>query len=283
MPDTAKIAIRASTQTHLEIEDIQEGIVILKDGGACLVLTTTAFNFGLLSEKEQDATIYAYAALLNSLTYPIQLVIRSSHKDISAYLKLVDEAETKARKELIREQIAHYRQFVQDTVRKNNVLDKQFYLAIPMSALEIGAAKSMAQKIKREKKLPFKKEYILQRAKDSLHPKKDHLIRQLNRLGLQGRQLETQELIRLFFNIYNPESEGQQFADSKQYQTPIVQSARSGKIKSPAPAIKPEPTSPPEAKKELPSAAAPPEAKLTPDQPEENLRQKIDGLVKESS
>ncbi|MBM3205847.1 hypothetical protein FJZ41_03315, partial [Candidatus Shapirobacteria bacterium] len=66
MPDPANIAIRASTQDHLEIEDIKDDLVILKDGSCALVLSTTAINFGLLSEKEQEATIYAYAALLNS-------------------------------------------------------------------------------------------------------------------------------------------------------------------------------------------------------------------------
>ena len=82
MADPAKIAIRASTQQHLDIEDIQDDLIILKDGSCCLVIAATAINFGLLSEREQDATIYAYAGLLNSLTFSIQIVIRSQRKDI---------------------------------------------------------------------------------------------------------------------------------------------------------------------------------------------------------
>ena len=95
MTDPTKIAIRASTQDHLEIEDIQEGIIILKSGSSCLIIGTTAINFGLLSEKEQEATIYAYAALLNSLTFPIQIFIRSTRKDITSYLVLLAEREKK--------------------------------------------------------------------------------------------------------------------------------------------------------------------------------------------
>jgi len=202
MIDTTRIAIRASTQDHLEIEDIKEGIVILKDGSTCLVLSITSINFDLLSEKEQEATIYAYAALLNSLTFPIQVIVRSQQKDVSAYLNLI-----------------------KDTVQRNNVLDKKFFLVIPMSAIEIGAAKAMAANFSpKKRKLPFAKNYILERAKINLYPKRDHLIRLLGRLSIKGKQLETEELIKLYFDIYNPESTGQQMVSTNQYQAPIVQS-----------------------------------------------------------
>ena len=129
--DPLKIPIRASTQEHLEIEDIRDDIVIMKDGSCCLVLLTTAINFGLLSEKEQDATIYAYAALLNSLTFPAQIVIRSQRKDVTAYLKLLDREMAKQTNKLLKEQIQKYRNFVEEIVKKNNVLDKEFYVIIP--------------------------------------------------------------------------------------------------------------------------------------------------------
>ena len=96
--DPTKIPVRASTQEHLDIEDIQDGIIILRDGSCCLTIATTAINFGLLSEKEQEATIYAYAGLLNSLTFSIQIVLRSQRKDISSYVNLVRQAEEKETK-----------------------------------------------------------------------------------------------------------------------------------------------------------------------------------------
>ena len=181
MPDPAKIAIRASTQEHLEIEDIKDDVVILKDGSCCLVLATTAINFGLLSEKEQEATIYAYAALLNSLNFTVQIVIRSARKDISSYLSLLEERENKEERKLIKEQIIKYRQFIQETVQKNNVLDKDFYLVIPMTSLELGVAKTLRKSVSRQKNLPFDKDYILQQAKINLYPKRDHLLSQLYR------------------------------------------------------------------------------------------------------
>lgn len=222
--DPTKIPIRASTQEHLDIEDIQDGIVILRDGSCCLVIATTAINFGLLSEKEQEATIYAYAGLLNSLTFSIQVVLRSQRKDISGYVKLVKRAEEKETKKEIKIQIEKYRQFIEETVAKNEVLDKKFYIVIPMSALELGVKQALTSAFA-IKKLPFDKDYILQKAKTNLYPKRDHILRQVARLGLKGKQLNTQELIQLFFNIYNPEVKGQQLTTTEQYQRPMVEPA----------------------------------------------------------
>jgi len=225
MTDISKIAVRASTQDHLEIEDIQDGIVILKNGNACLVLAVSSINFDLLSEKEQEATIYAYASLLNSLTFPIQIVIRSQQKDISAYLKLLDETAEKTKRQIIKKQILQYRHFIQETVQKNNVLDKKFYLTIPMSALETNPGKVLAATLNPKKsRLPFSKEYILQKAKINLYPKRDYLLSQLTRLGIRGHQLETKDLIKLFFDIYNSASHGQQIIEAKEYQAPMMQS-----------------------------------------------------------
>ena len=219
--------IQATTQEHLDIEDIVENIILLKDGSAAMVLTTTAVNFGLLSESEQDATIYAYAALLNSLTFPIQILIRSHRKDISGYEKLLAEQEVRAIQPQNKERIRKYREFIQETVRERNVLDKKFYITIPFSVMELGVTKSATALVKgRRRGLPFPKDYIIKRAKMALDPKSDHLVHQLARLGLKARQLTTKELIQLMFEIYNPDSaQGQILASPKEYETPLVKAA----------------------------------------------------------
>lgn len=221
------VPIKATTQQHLDVEDIIENIIILKDGSAATIITTTAVNFGLLSEAEQDATIYAYAALLNSLTFPIQVFIRSHRKDITNYQKLLSEQETRSPKPENKERIKKYREFIEETVRQKNVLDKKFYLIIPFSILELGVTKSTSPFSKKgHTSLPFPKDYLVNRAKMALEPKRDHLIHQLTRLGLRARQLTTKELIQLIFEIYNPDSyHGQTLASPQDYQTPIVQPA----------------------------------------------------------
>lgn len=214
--------IQASTQEHLDIEDIRDDLVILKDGSCCLILTTSAVNFGLLSEPEQDATIYSYAAFLNSLSFPIQIIIRSQPKDISYYLELLKKAEDTQEKPLLKNQINKYRVFVEAIVKDNQVLDKKFYVSIPFTAIELGLSSSLSQSVKSKKTLPYSKEYILEKAKMSLYPKRDHFISQFSRLGLKARQLTSQELLELFFQIYNPENVGQKLGAPKGYSFPLV-------------------------------------------------------------
>jgi hypothetical protein len=226
--DPLKIPIRSSTQSHLDIEDILDDIVILKDGSATLVLSVTALNFGLLSEKEQDAMIYAYAALLNSLTFSIQIIVRSRKTDISSYLKLIDKAIEDQGEMKIKEQTQKYRIFITGLVKENNVLDKKFYVMIPFSSLELGVTKNLINPLARVTALPFSKDYILERAKMSLYPKRDHLIRQFARIGLKVRQLTTQELIQQMFDWYNPDSYGTHLVDTPQYTTAMVEPAMTG-------------------------------------------------------
>src|SRR3989338_7412211 len=87
--------IRATTQEFLEIEDIIDDIIILTNGSAALIIETTAVNFGLLSEEEQDGLIYAYASFLNSLSFPLQIVILSKRMDISLYIEYLESEEGK--------------------------------------------------------------------------------------------------------------------------------------------------------------------------------------------
>lgn len=221
--DISKIPIRATTQEHLDIEDIRDDLVVLKDGSCCMILKTTALNFGLLSETEQDATILAYAGLLNSLTFPVQIFIRSKKSDVSDYIGSLKKQEDNQSNMALKNQIAKYRKFIETTVKENNTLEKKFYIIIPFSSLELGLKPSLGSVSKR-KTLPFQKEYILQKAKTSLFPKKDHLIRLLSRLGLKAEQLNTQNLIELFFSIYNPESVGQQ-KPAGSYQSGLVEPA----------------------------------------------------------
>lgn len=230
MLDSQKVPIRASTQEHLEIEDIIEDVVLLKDGSAGVLLSVTALNFDLLSEREQDAMIYAYAALLNSLTYAIQITIRSRRTDISAYLQTIDIAVEKQTTPEIKSQILKYRGFIQSLVKENNVLDKRFYVTIPFSSLELGITRSTitGSVSKKNRTLPFPKKYILERAKMALYPKRDHLIRQFSRIGLKVYQLTSQDLVQLFYDWYNPESYGTFLASKEDYSTAIVEPAIAG-------------------------------------------------------
>jgi type IV secretory pathway VirB4 component len=196
--------IVSTTQDFLPIADIVQDIILYKDGGAAVILESTSLNFGLLSEKEQQAVIAAYAALLNSLAYPLQIVVRSQRKDITSYMEYLNAASQKMRNPSLSSLMEAYKLFIVDAVKKKNVLGKRFFLIVPLSPLELGVAKSFATFTKRKGPLPFSKDYVLKKAKDILYPRRDHLIRQAGRLGIKLKQLYTNQILELVYNIFNP-------------------------------------------------------------------------------
>lgn len=189
----------------MPISDITNDIVLYKDGGAALVMESTSLNFGLLSEKEQAAVIAAYAAMINSLSFSVQIVVRTSRKDISSYLSFLDIQAQKITHPLLQKLMGEYRAFILDSVKKKNVLGKRFFVVLYLSPLELGVAKSVGAIAKRGGPLPFAKSYVIKKAKITLYPRRDHLIRQAGRLGIKFKQLTTPDLIDLYYSIYNPE------------------------------------------------------------------------------
>ncbi len=223
--------IQSTTQHFLDIFDITNNFVIMKDGTVSVILTVDAMNFGLLAEEEQDAIMYAYAGLLNSINYPIQILIQSKTKDVTAYLKLLQEQEASTENELMRSRIRMYREFVSNLIHERNVLDKKFYVVIPATALEMGimSAKGFVPGQAQVDLSTVERSVILEKAQNLLDPKRDHLIAQFARIGLYSRQLNTQEIIQLFYVRYNPEAtEGQQIAESSSYTTPLVKASIQG-------------------------------------------------------
>lgn len=174
---------KATTQKFIEIQDIVDNVVLLANGAACMVLEIQATNFALLSKEEQDVRVLSYSSLLNSLSFPIQVFIRSKKIDISSYLRLLDDEVNKSQNQLLKNQIKLYKDFVTELVKINTVLDKKFYVAIPYSGLEGGVGKS---------KLSSKAE--------SLHA-------QLHRMNLPARTLGKEELVKLFHEVYNGDFE----------------------------------------------------------------------------
>jgi len=128
----------------------------------------------------------------------------------------------------MKERIKSYRKFIEDIVKRNDVLSKSFYVVVKFSSLELGiksaGKQSLMGLIKKNKDigLPYPKDYILEKAKASLEPKKDHLIRLFSRLGLEISILENKELTELFYKVYNPEVSDNQKLKEVNYYSPIV-------------------------------------------------------------
>lgn len=221
-------AITSTTQDFLDIYDITNNMVFMKDGSAAAIMLVSAMNFSLLAEEEQDAVIYAYAALLNSLNFQVQINIQSKTKDATAYLDLLKAREEEASSADKRKRIGRYREFVGQLIQERNVLDKKFYVIVPAAALELGivAPQSLLPGTANFDISTIEKSTLLEKAAGILGPRIDHLVGQFNRIGLFGRPLTTQEIIQNFYSNYNPEAvEGQQITDSGDYTTPMVQAS----------------------------------------------------------
>ena len=200
--------LSSTTQNFIPIADLVDGIVIYKTGGASLIMHSTSLNFSLLSEREQDAVIAAYRGLLNSFKYPVQIVVRSQQKNINNYMAFLEQAYAKIKNPKLTEIMTDYKNYLTEIIRKKNVLSKNFYVVVPFTPYELGIAKSVKTTFFQSKKstaLPYPKSYVIRKAKVALFPKRDHLMRQAGRLGVKLKALTNEELIRLFYSIYNPE------------------------------------------------------------------------------
>jgi len=206
--------IKSSTQNFIEIEEIKDDIIIMKDFSAAIVVEVSAVNFWLLSQEEQESMIYAYASLLNSLSFPVQVLILSKKMDISSYLDYLDNQINKQAVDLIRSRLLSYREFVKTIIKKNTVLEKRFFFVVPFSPLELGMSGANTQSLR--------KEYIISRAKTSLYPKRDNLLRLLSKIGLRGSTLQQQELTELFYNLYNPSATGRKLAPVESYTDTVL-------------------------------------------------------------
>lgn len=224
--------ITTTTQEHLDILEIKDNLVVLKNGIICAVLQTTAVNFDLLSEIEQDAIIAAFSMLLNSITFPIQVVLRSKKLDITKYIEKIQRVESKITDPLMKHQAEAYRKFVQEVIKTNEVLDKKFFVVVPSGAtmsLEQTGAFDWVTKLfgTQNKRVNVNVDKAIQDASIQLSPKIDHVAKEFSRLGVKSRQLTTQELVELYFDIYNPTTlSGQRIRTNvEDYKTAVVSPA----------------------------------------------------------
>jgi hypothetical protein len=207
--------LKATTQSFIEIEDIQEDVVLMKDNSAVVVIEVGAVNFWLLSAEEQSSMIYSYASLLNSLSFPVQVLILSKRMDISSYLEYLSLKVKNQHNDVMKKRLVAYQDFIKNIVKKTTVLERRFFFAIPFSPLEMGATGAGAGK-------RLRKEYVISRAKTSLYPKRDTLIRLLTKIGLKATDMQQQQLVELFYNLYNVSPTGRPLAPIQSYTDTVM-------------------------------------------------------------
>jgi hypothetical protein len=198
----------ATTQAHLDIEDIKNDLVILKNGNVSLIMETTALNFDLLSEDEQESRIHAFANLMNSLTFPIQIVLHTERTDVTKYIEKLRLVQAKQISPALKKQIEIYIKFVKNLTINNQVLDKRFFVVIPAMLGAVQRPSLIKSLLGKSSEVVIDIDKILNRAQLELYPKRDHIMRQFRKMGLGIRQLNTDDLIRLYYSLYDPDKIG---------------------------------------------------------------------------
>ncbi len=198
---------KISTQDHLDIADIRDDLVVLKNGRVSVILETSSLNFELLDPKEQDGKIGSFAAFLNAINFPIQIVIRTQRTDIARYQKLLEEYKAKTATQKVVQQINSYQAFVTELTQTTQILDKRFFAIIPTIKLPVFQTNFIKQILGRQEiieNIPA----IVKKAKEELYPKRDHIIKQFANMNIAAKQLTTDELIKLYYSVYEPDKLG---------------------------------------------------------------------------
>jgi len=206
-----------STQNFIEIKSIEDDIIILKDGSFRQIAIVSGINLDLMSEEEQNSILFLYQRFLNSLDFPIQILIHSRKFNIENYIKNISELEKVEENELLKNQIFEYKEFIKTFIKENDIMNKMFLVVIPFIPANILPQKGFFSKI-----FPFGKNKKINEAVASktnqekqiyfrqLRQRTDQVISGIQSIGLRAVVLNNEELLELFYNLYNPEAVGKE-------------------------------------------------------------------------
>ena len=194
---------KTSAQDFLEIKQIREGVIILKNKALRSVLMVSSSNFALKSENEQSAIIYQFQNFLNSLDFSCQIVVQSRRLNITGYLDKLQKIEGEQTNELLQMQTASYREFVESLVAGGSIMSKIFFVVVPYTLLEAGKINTPGQLLKKPK-IPTLTESMFQRSKSQLWQRMEFVALGLKRCGLQAIPLTTPEIIEFLWSTHHP-------------------------------------------------------------------------------
>ena len=199
----------AGTQIYLKVAEIRDDTLVLKNGGLRALLKVTSINFNLKSEDEQNAIIYSYQNFLNSLEFPIQVIVRSKKLDIDNYIDQLTQLGEKQTNPLLQRQTYEYMDYIQRLVEYADIMEKQFLVVIPYDPFR-SVKPNFLQRFFQNMQAKDTFIEVQKRHKEFLQLKKGlnqrvNVVKSgLENCGLQVEMLKTHDLIELFYEIYNP-------------------------------------------------------------------------------
>jgi len=198
-----------SAQNFVPVKEIRNGIVVLKDGSLRAVLLASSLNFALKSEEEQSAIILQFQNLLNSIEFPLQIFIQSRELDIRPYIALLEDQIKEQTIDLIKMQTREYIEFVKGFTENVNIMSKSFFIIVPYSAAVItnaGGVKGIVNTFTGKKDPGDKKAKldVFEESRSQLEQRTAVISQGLSRTGIRVAQLGTEELVELYYKIFNP-------------------------------------------------------------------------------
>jgi type IV secretory pathway VirB4 component len=214
-----------STQNSLLIAEIRDGIVIMQDGSYRAVLIAQSINFDLMSPQEREGVELAYQGFLNSLYFPVQIVLRSRRIDLRNYMNKLTKRRADQDNILLGLLMDDYIAYVQYLAESANIMDKQFYVIIPFYPPLREALVNKASKLASKKRTPVitisEDEFL--KAKTEMKNRVQAALEAMNQMGVQAVPLNTQELIELYYQYYNPDTaEAQPLIDHNDLESEVV-------------------------------------------------------------
>jgi hypothetical protein len=204
-----------STQNILQIAEIRDGIVIMSDGTYRSVIMAKSINFDLMSPQEQEAVEYSYQGFLNSLYFPIQIFVRSQKVDLQPYIEKLDKIRTEHDNMLLAYLMEDYINYIDQLSQQTNIMDKKFYIVVPFippTSVDrvLGQSKNfftgLGQLFSSKEQHVVVNEADLEAAKTELRNRVQAMLGGLMQCGIQALPLDTQELIELYYDTYNPDT-----------------------------------------------------------------------------
>lgn len=208
--------VSVSTQQYLDIAEIKDNTVVMKDGTLRAVLMVSSINFALKSEEEQNAVIGSYVRFLNNLRFTLQIVIQSRELDIENYLIYLKEKEKEQTNKLLKIQTADYIEYIKELTSLGRIMSKRFFVVVPYDPLT-DKRKGFFNLLKdalRPATIIKLKEKTFNRYQEMLDRRLESVLGGLESMGVSAVRLDTQSLIELYYKTYNPEtSKNQQLVD----------------------------------------------------------------------
>lgn len=199
-----------ATQEFVPVKEVRDGIIVLRDGGFRAVLMTSSLNFALKSEENQNAIISQFQNFLNSLDFSVQLFIESRKLDIRPYIALLEDRYKNQASDLMKVQTREYIEFIKSFTETANIMTKTFFVIVPYSPAPLqstGGVVGLAGKLltrKEAEEKHEKKQDIFEENRSQILQRLSVVEQGLVRCGIRAVQLGTEEVVELFYRIFNP-------------------------------------------------------------------------------